>query len=355
MSKSTGGRFKSVALFVGEPILIDDAVAEWFEASTGRAWSPEVLDIIRPPEDRLSSVIATVSQAGLFGTRSGAWIKGIRNEPQDDIDEFLAFAESGLPTDAVIAASCKSLDKRGRLYKWFDKHASIRDLRLATERNGRLRKEEIASLVAERAMKHGVAKPSTAVVQAICARAGTEVGPLVQEIDKLCMGADRGGLTKTQVEQVMTDQAGAWVFDLTDAMGARDGARAQRIIDSLIDQGQAPLALIGLLATRVALLLEARRALAELPSPPALDSADAFLKRSMGAMPGWVQARFPSNYYSYIVFRDAARFGEDELRQLHAMLLRLDLALKSSPLPADSGLSEVVQRACAAPQRPSLY
>lgn len=346
-ASSTATRLPRTALFLGDAVLVDPAVHAWLGADTLGAGSDVDLEILRPPDDSLTRVFEALLQVGMFSAGRAVWIKGIRAEPAEEVDALLELLDGGIPDGSVLVATAQGVDKRSRLYKWFERHRAVVDMRPQTDRNGRISAADVARLVRDRCAQHGLSSPGQAAIDEIQRRAGGDVGQLLQEVDKLCLRCEAGStFDAAMVRAGMIDQAGAWVFDLTDAIGARSLAQAQALIDGLIEQGESPQKLIGLLSARVASLLEASRYVPLLPSGVLDKPVGVFLRSGYASLPESVRRRFPAGYPAYRIFLDASRFRFRELRRLHALLLDLDLRLKTSRVSPLTALTEFAQEAC---------
>jgi len=328
-------------LILGPDVLVERAI-------DGFVVCRDDLQVVRPDEDGLLRAIDLLAQPTMFATADNAvWIRGLRNEPALQVDALLEFLDAGIPDGARLLATADRLDKRSRLYKFFEKQAGLVDLRPELENNGRLRRPDVVRWVRERVEEAGVAPFGKDAVEEICRRSGGDVAQLFQEIDKLILcGSAQRPVDAGLVGEVMVDQAGAWVFDLTNALGERALERALSVVSRLLAAGEAPLKLIATLATRVASLTEAARACELLgPSWQGLSYA-AFIAGPYKRLPAGLRQRFPANYHTYRVFKDAAGFGALELRRLHAGLLGLDRALKRSAVSPEAGLSHLIAQAC---------
>lgn len=328
-------------LVLGPDVLVESVIDEL-------GGPRDSIQSLRPGEEGLLKAIDLLAQPSMFAaSENTVWIRGLRNEPASEVEALLDFLDAGIPAGARLFATAPRLDKRSRLYKFFEKRARILDLRPDLESNGRLRRADVERLVRERVKNAGAEPFAKPAIDEICRRSGGDVAQLFQETDKLilCQRPQRP-VGAELVREVMVDQAGAWVFDLTDALGERVLERALSVVSRLLDAGEAPLRLTATLATRVAVLLEAARA-CELfgPSWKGLSYA-AFIAGPYKRLPDSARTRFPPNYHTYRVFRDAAAFESTELRSLHAGLLVLDRSLKRSAVSPEAGLSHLLAGAC---------
>jgi DNA polymerase III delta subunit len=322
-------------------VLVDDA-ARGFVADA--AADAEIV-VVRPPSDSLMAVRSAVEQIGLFASSRAIWIRGLRNEPQDQIDDLLDLLDAGLPPDNVMVATADSLDQRGRLFKWFKSNDAVVDCRLEKDRSGRLLESAVGEFVAARLRANGVKSPTRSSVHAIVERSGNDIGELAGEIDKLCLAAADGGPDERLVREQMRDLGEVWVFALTDALSARDLGKAHLLLERLLRQGEPVLRLVAVLGTHFAQLTDAHGELERVP--PAMLRGNSLDKRSYDLLSEDFRARYRSPYRAYHLLRGASAYRGEELLGLHRRLVDIDMALKSSTLgPADM-LSGFLVQACA--------
>jgi DNA polymerase-3 subunit delta len=304
-------------------------------------------EILRAGEDPLARIEDGLAQVGMFGAGRTVWLRNLGAESAAESDALLELLVRGLPPAATLVITAPRIDARSRLYKWFAANAVVENLSIETDRRGRLNDEDVDAFVRERITAAGLAEPAPAVASLLRERAGADIGTLAQEIDKLCLAcAAAGRVTVQDVRTHVRDQAGAWVFDLTNAISDRRPERAAGLLARLLDQGEPPLRLVAVLAGHVADLIEAARAARHVP-PPALRNAGAFARDYFPKLPEEVRNRFKSGFRAYYVFQGASAYGLDELRRLHRALVDADLALKSTRVDPRFLLVEIVERACA--------
>jgi DNA polymerase III delta subunit len=246
----------------------------------------------------------------------------------------------------VLVATADTLDQRSRLFKWFKSNDAVSDCRLEKDRSGHLLDTAVAEFVATRLRGNGVKAPKRAVVNAISRRAGADVGELAREIDKLCLASADGCPDEDLVVEHMRDLGEVWVFALTDALSARRLADAQLLMEQLTRQGEPALKLIAVLGTHFAQLAEAHPELHRLPPGALRDKG--LDKRAYDLLSSDFRSRFRSPYRAYHLLKGASAYRRDELLALHARLLDIDTALKSSRLAPADLLSSFLVEACAA-------
>lgn len=378
-ASSREGTTARAVLFLGESSLVDPIVEQAIARVLPGAARSLDLEVFRHGERPLDEALAALRQVGMFAAERCVWIRGgaprakprkeakgeakdkVQELPDEDDDsdqeevrsgdfgeDLFVVLEAGLPPATTLLVSAPSLDARGRAYKWFAKNGEIRDLRVEVARGGRPDADRTRRIVEERLRAAGVADFDTGAVEEIVRRAGNNFGELLQEIDRLCVGlGDPTRLRVADVRGSMRDLASAWVFDLTDALGARKLGRAESLIEKLLGEGEVPQRLVALLGTHVASLIEACAMVAVLPRGALSMQGNEFLRGPLMELPESFRRRY-FGWRAYFLIKAAANFSVAELRAVHHEVLVLDLALKGSRSSPLMLFSRFLHRACPA-------
>lgn len=365
-----------VVLFLGEATVVDPLVHALVDERMAASSQSLDFETFRYGERPLSGIEAALRQVGMFSTRRCIWLRGfveakrkgasadasaeeggaaVDDEQDDDgggSAELLALLEGGVPDGTLLVVSSPGLDARGRLSKWFAKHADVRDRRVQVEhtgqRRGKLSEQGLRAAVEQRLADLGVTRIAPGAVDEIVRRSGNVLGETMQEVDRVVLAQpDPAQLTVAGVRSTMRDLALGWVFDFTVALEARNLAGAENLIARLLAEGEAPLRLSALLASHFASLVAARPVVDTLPRDWQRMRGNEFL-----AGPGASLPDFLRGWPGYFRLKAAANFGFEELRRLHGEVRQLDLALKSSPVDPLLLFSRLLQSAClgAAPR-----
>lgn len=340
-------RHDRVFVFVGEPAIAEEranaVVADLVPASRRDL----DLEIVRLPDDSIERVSEALCQVGMFSSGRCVLLKGPLDQPEQ-MERLLQFLETRLPADAALVVATSKLDGRSKLHRWLHENGRIEDLRVEKKPDGRAAGHAgLADIVVARLHTNGFPAPSGPVLEAIVARAGSSLGELCQDIDRLCLAIGTARpLTRKDVTDHVRDAAGAWIFDFVDAICERRTSDALTLVADLISAGEPPLRLVATLSTRVADFLVAARyaSAAKLPPPP--QSAGAFAKTVYPSLPETARKRFVNPYRTYHIFRVAQSRGYRSLRRLHRQLCDLDLALKSGAGLPRHLMTEFVAAAC---------
>lgn len=143
--------------------------------------------------------------------------------------------------------------------------------------------------------------------------AGTDLTRLAIETDKLTTHAGRGAIGLAAVEALVARSREGDVWELTDAVAARDRKRAMRVLSRQLDAGEEPLALLGMLASTYRKMLLAKE-LMERHAPAA--EVQAAVK-----LPPWKAGEFNGQ---------VRRIPVEQIAHGLRRMAEVDLAIKSS-------------------------
>jgi len=163
-------------------------------------------------------------------------------------------------------------------------------------------------------------------------RCGTDIAFLLGELEKCALAAGlQSKITPAIIDEMTRPALGDTVFDLTDALGERNGAKAIGTLHELLERGEAPERLLSTVVGNLRQLMQARAVLdAGLP-------LDASLGRRM---PPELAMQLPkdgrdnlasavsSNWTAKRLQGSARRFSSPQLRRALELCQEADLAMK---------------------------
>lgn len=174
--------------------------------------------------------------------------------------------------------------------------------------------------VEKRASKHGgEIEPQAAHRLALLV--GANLRLLDQEIVKLVIFAAGRAITPEDVDVLVPYAQAVIVFDMVDALGRRDGRTAARTLHSLLDAGEHPLGLLGMIVRQFRLLIQVK----ELQAGGA---NSATIAKTLGLHP------FPARK----LCNQAAYFTSAQLEAVYRHLLETDVAIKSGEIGMEAAL-----------------
>ena len=179
--------------------------------------------------------------------------------------------------------------------------------------------------IEQRVRRHGGRIEPRATRQ-LAAVIGGDLRLLDQEIAKLAIytAAERA-ITTADVDAVVPYAQAAIVFDLVDALGRRDGRTAAQTLHRLLDAGEHPLGLLGMIVRQFRLLAQVQELKAEGATPR--DVAQALRLHP-----------FPARK----LYNQATHFTAAQLETVYRHLLDTDVAIKSGEIEAEVALDLLV-------------
>jgi DNA polymerase III delta subunit len=242
---------------------------------------------------------------------------------------LLELLERGLPQWSFLLLTAAEVDRRMRLFKRFTELGAVLQLSLERERSGRISRESLVSFI-NRHIEGAGKRLEFQAREMIVQRAGSDLRNLRQELAKLCLYVgDRAVIRAQDVEAIFMDDAEAWVFDLTRAMGEADPAAALAQLARLIASGEHPLKLLAVIATEARRLLAARQLLdGELAGSWKTGMSYSQFQQRVLPKAGPMVTRNP--YADYMCLLRADRFTAGQLRRYIESIQDADFCLKSS-------------------------
>lgn len=164
----------------------------------------------------------------------------------------------------------------------------------------------------ERRVKAKGGNLSSEAITLLAALVGNDLRLLDQEIEKLLLYADGRQVTSQDVQALVSLARQASIFDLVDCVGRRQTDRALRLLHRLLDDGEAPLYLLTMLARQVRILIQ----VSEL--------------RGQGVAPAEVAGRLKLHpYVAEKALAQAQNFSLAQLEAAHQRLVETDWAIKT--------------------------
>jgi DNA polymerase-3 subunit delta len=161
---------------------------------------------------------------------------------------------------------------------------------------------------------------------------GNRLIDLINEVEKICLAAgEQKSVDRELISAVVGKYKTENLFSLLDALEHHEPDVLIRLLDRLIDGGEQPVVVVGMLLKRIVLLLEVKALLAE------RGSGAPGGRKLAGMMSGAI-----SPWYAEVLGRQAVRFDRPELERLLANLRWADFKLKTTQLEPKYLLEEAL-------------
>jgi DNA polymerase III subunit delta len=221
------------------PILIERAVTAIRDAVVPPAARGFNYDVIEG-KPKGSQIVALAQTLPMMAERRMVFVRDLGLMPADESDNLLAYLTKPNPSTVIVAVTSK-LDKRLKLFAQLSKKGFLHVLEAP---------RQVAPWVREEAKLKGV-KIDAAAVSRLVDTVGTDLSRLSLALEQLGLFAGDRPVTSDDVDELIADTRERSVFELTDAIGAADRARALTAVASLCDQRESAVGVVVMLARHI--------------------------------------------------------------------------------------------------------
>jgi len=202
---------------------------------------------------RIRSAIEALQTLPFFGSTKVVWLKNVNFLGDDQkarsaavqsaLEELSELVDSGLGPGVTLLISATDLDKRRSFYKTLLKRAEVQVFdRLDSSRGGW--EEEALEMVQQRAKKRKLQFADEALDLFVLLTGG-DTRQIDNELEKIdtFLGKDRGVNIELVRELVPLSRAGV-IFELGNALAARDLELSLKLVRRLLDQGESAIGIL---------------------------------------------------------------------------------------------------------------
>ena len=312
---------------------------------------------------RIHQAIEGLLTLPFFGGDKLVWLKnanflgdsvmGRSSGVLEALEKLAEILEAGLPPGVRFLLSAPEIDKRRAFYKALGKLGSLEVFdKLDTSRSGW--EEEAASLVRSRADALGLRLRGEAL-ELFVLQTGGDSRQIDNELEKLdlYLGVSRREVSLADVHLMVPASRAGVVFELGNALAARDLNRALALVEQLLFQGETAIAilLVAIIPTVRNLLLSKDLMQRHRLKPPA---APFHFTGTLNRLPAEATDHLPrkkdggiNTYALGIAAMHAQRYSLAELKTAMSACLEANVALVSSSLDARTVLTELVVKIAA--------
>lgn len=271
----SAGRIDALYLFLGpERYLRREAIALLTE-TVDEAFRPFNVDAFSAAEHDLETIFDIARQLPMMSPRRLVVVRdadAVREGSQEALEKYLKDPVES----AVVVFVADALDQRRKTSTALAKSCT-------TVRFDQLSEGEASRWVEARVKQLG-GRIDRGAIGAVVDLAGSELTRLSVEVEKLASHAGAGTIDVPSVRALVTRSREHQVWDLTDAILARDRARAIRVVVRQLDAGEEPLGLLGMLASTYRKMLVAKELM--------LRKAPAAEVQAAVKLPPWKMSEF---------------------------------------------------------------
>ena len=297
--------------------LAEEALESLLAAAVGNDRADSV-QVFRGDESNWTRVAEAARTGSLFASRRAVVVRNA-DALKGDGEEMVAYVEDPAPDAALILLAAKP-DKRKTVWKRVLEAAEVVP---AEPLKGRALRARVAERVRQRRLPL-----RDDGLEELLERVGQDLRRLMGELDKLEAFAGGAPLSADDVAAVLGRGMAPPLYRLGDAFASRRGRESLQILQSLLEEGEVPLKVLG---TFHRSLRQVRGALALRGSRSAREE----LVSRLGVMPFKVGD----------VLEASRRWSEEDLRRAFAALDVADRRMKSGGEPG-TALAAAVAEAC---------
>ena len=277
----------------------------------------------------------------------------------DPTERFLSWLTGILPEFSVLILACRhKIDARSRIVKEICRLGQYVEF---PQTDRPTQNDPLFQQVKEQVTKAGK-QISFSTYNLMRQRTGQDAHLIFQELEKaIAYVGDRERIEDKDIRGLITEIANESIFALTDAVGRKNASHALLSLHRLLKSGEAAIKVNALIARQIRLLLQARLLVEEklLQEEAGRSNYQVFNQRVFQPLAEKVSHRLPESaqlnllkqnpYAAYKIAQSLRFFGQVELENALESVLQADIELKSSSLPTEQILEELICDLCRRP------
>ena len=261
----------------------------------------------------------------------------VREKTEEETDRLERVLAGGMPEGNHLILTAAAADRRKKLFKVV---LSVGRILTFTKVKGEARQQQALMEMAAGLLTGRGKRLSSGAWVALGQKTGFSLRESLGAIEKLiAYVGEKAVIEAADVEAVIGRTKEETVFDLTGALASRNLPASLRALKDLLDQGEPPLKVFSMIVREIRLLLQAKLLLASgrLKAFSADMDYGRFQKAVYPSLKQGAEEREEQvdlvSQHPYVVYqslKNAVRFTRSELAEFLEMLVRIDLALKST-------------------------
>jgi len=273
-------------------------------------------------------------------------------DPGDVAELYIKAFTDGIPADNILILTAEAVDKRKRFYKFIKDNGVILDLSVEAGGSAAARREQDAVLteLIDKTLAGFNKQIDAKAREILLERVGFHPVAVVLETEKLALyTGDAPKITTADVDDIIGLTREEALFELTDALTRKQIQRALFVLTRLRENGIHALAIIASLRNhfRKLIIIRSWQSLAEPAYSPSLPFP-AFQKNYLPDLKKdrdeWGALWSGHPYALYMLFQQAGKYEVTTLSSCLSELLDAEYRLKSSGVPGDLILDNLVFR-----------
>jgi DNA polymerase-3 subunit delta len=263
------------------------------------------LNVYYGNESSGEEIVASAQMLPMFAEWRVVLVKNSDKLSAASLEVLTPYVLDPSPSTCLIMQAGK-IDQRKKIYSEWKKKGQLVEFK-------RLYENQLLPFIRNEAANLGK-KFESAAAEMLLYLSGNNLKELVSQIEKASLYAGaKDTIGVTDVKAVVSDTRVDSVFDLANSLGDKDLQNALRNLNALLEDGEAPLLILAVLARHFRQIWKVRELLEK--KMPANE-----IGKSAGINPYFLQG----------IIRQAKNYTVPGLKKVFAQFFELDLALKSS-------------------------
>jgi DNA polymerase III subunit delta len=299
------GDFGPLYLLYGdEPYLVERAVKRLLERAVDPGFRDFNLNVFYGNECKGEEVFGAAQTLPMFAQLRVVLVKKGGDLSAGAMEILLGYLQDPSPSTCLVLQAEK-IDGRKKFFAEFKKRGELVEFKRPYE-------NQLTPYVRDEVRAAGK-KIDPAAAELLGYLVGNNLQELVSQIEKLCVYCGKQEVIGVaEVKAIVSDTKVESVFEFTDALGSKDLGRSLCMLTSMLQDGEAPLRILGAVARHYRQLWQVRELLDK-----KVPSGD--LAKAAGINP----------YFLKKVTDQARNYQVSELKRVFERMLELDLAFKS--------------------------
>lgn len=286
-----------------EPYLMERAVKRLTDLVVPPDFRDFNLDVFYGNECKGDEIASVAQTLPMFADRRMVIVKRAGDLSAAALEILAACAVDPPPT-TCLAFVGEKVDQRKKFFQELKKKGELVECKRPYE-------NQLGAFIREEAKGLGK-RIEPAAAEMLVYLVGSNLGELTTQLEKVALYVgQREAISIGDVRGIVSDTKVESVFDLANAMGERDPAKALRSLATILRDGEAPLMLLAMIARHFRQLWRVRDLMAQ-------KVAQQDISRLAGINP----------YFLKGVMAQARNFGTHELKRVFESLYTADLELK---------------------------
>nr|HPM41921.1 DNA polymerase III subunit delta [bacterium] len=324
------GKIRPIYIIVGaEHHLALEALSVVRKAVEDAGADPISFQSVPGREVRAEAVISSLRTVPMLGGRPLVILREGESIPKDAMEALASYMEKPVESSTLVIVAEK-LDGRTKFMQAAAKNGAVIECRP-------LYLDKVPPWISRETRRKG-RQIAQAAAEFMANMVGADLGQLSEAIDRVILYVgDKKIIELKDVEQAVAETHQHTIFEMTDAVGQRNWPKAFAFLTNILENGEPPVLVLGMLSRHFRILSKAKEAAGRV--------ADGELAKYLGVHP----------YYARNYLAQSRNFSAGELRRAFRLLHRCDRELKSSRIPKgrvlERVLLELMGQKGAAPKR----